>query len=149
MDINLEKADEYFSNRLYSESWFELTDEEKHSALCMAQDKIKGMPFIGTKDLETQEKPFPRCYKGRVFDMPENVAKAVFEEAFSLTLKNNADMLQNLPQGVQSLSLGSASITFNSNGNSVYSLSKTSMMYLEDWLKKGFDIEPEKFREVY
>ena len=54
----------------------------------------------------------------------------------------------DVPEGVQSLSLGSASVSFSDIKNTA-KLSKLSEEFLSGWLRRGFDIESEKFREVY
>ena len=150
MAINIENADTYFIQRLGSENWFKLEDAQKQAAITTAEENIKRLPFIGQKVSPTQVDIFPRSYKGQVIPLPEDVIKAIFEEAFFLANQNDLAGLTEIPDGVQSLSLGSASISFkDGNGSVTGSVSKNSMKFLDGWIQKGFDIEPEKFREVY
>ena len=149
MEITVNCADDYFSARLNSESWFELSETEKLSAIKTAEDKIYSLQFIGTQVTPQQESPFPRYYKYAVIDMPDDVVKAVFEEAYYEACDINGSQTQ-IPKGVSSLSLGSASISFKNSGNSfVDNLSTTAVNFLEKWLKKGFDSEEPEIREVY
>jgi hypothetical protein len=149
MAINIENADTYFIQRLGAENWFELEDEQKQAAINTACNIIKRLPFIGQKLTPTQVDIFPRSYRGQVIPLPVDVESAIYEEAFSLV--NSAELNSaEIPDGVQSLSLGGASISFkDGSGSLTDSVSKNSMKFLDGWIKKGFDIEPEKFREVY
>lgn len=147
MKIDINSADEYFSTRLNSEMWFELEDKQKLAAITTAYQTIKNLPFIGTKLRPEQDEIFPRYYKGYVIQLPDDVIKGVFEEAYSLLIKSQSGLC-NIPEGIQSVSLGSASMTLNGNINSK-EINQTSRKFLDNWLKKGFDIESGKFREVY
>ena len=149
MEITVNSADEYFSARLNSEAWFELSVDEKNSAISMAEDKINSLPFLGTQVTKNQTEPFPRFYKYEVLQMPDDVVKAIFEEAFYLACQSGISQTE-IPQGVSSLSLGSASISFKNTGSScLNNISSASLNYLEKWLKKGFDTEDPDIREVY
>ncbi len=147
MNIDTNSANEYFSARLSSDIWFEQDNTKKLAAITTAKNKISKLPFIGTKAADNQAEVFPRYYKGKLLELPDDVAKAVFEEALSL-LKQENNSFEDIPDGVQSLSLGGASISFN-NAKSAFALSEQSARYLDGWLRKGFDIEPEKFKEVF
>lgn len=147
MKIDISSANEYFSTRLDSELWFELEDKQKLAAIMTANENIKYLPFIGSKLSPEQEEIFPRYYKGQVIQLPDDVIKGIFEEAYSLLIKSQSG-LNNLPEGIQSVSLGSASISFGGSVN-LQAINPTSKKFLDNWIKKGFDIEAGKFREVY
>lgn len=147
MIIDVKSADEYFSTRLDSEMWFELEEQQKLAAITTAYENIKYLPFIGTKLNVTQSDIFPRYYKGQVIQLPDDVVKGIFEEAYYLLIKSQSG-LNNLPEGMQSVSLGSASMSFGGSLN-LKDISQNSRNFLDSWLRKGFDIEAGKFREVY
>ena len=148
MAINIENADTYFIQRLGAETWFELDNAQKQAAITTAYNNIKHLPFIGKKLTLSQSDIFPRSYKGQVISLPVDVESAIYEEAFSLV--NSADLNPTeIPDGVQSLSLGGASISFKDSSATLGCISKSAVKFLDGWLQKGFDIEPEKFREVY
>lgn len=147
MIIDIKSADEYFTTRLDSDMWFELEEQQKLAAITTAKESIKYLPFIGTKLSPFQNDIFPRYYKGQVVHMPDDVVKGVFEEAYSLLTKSQSG-LNNVPDGIQALSLGSASMSFGGSLNTK-ELSQTSRKFLDNWLQKGFDIESGQFREVY
>lgn len=147
MKIDIKTADEYFKTRLGSESWFELDEKQKQAAITTAYEKIKQLPFIGMKVVQSQEDIFPRYYKGYILDLPPDVVKAVFEETLHL-LTIDSQGFTNIPDGLQSVSLGSASMSFSGTLNS-NEISPKSEVYLSGWVKKGFDVENAKYREVY
>ena len=143
-DIN--DADEYYSSRLNSDIWFDADNNDKIAALTMAENIINRLPFIGSKLCCTQTEPFPRSYRGQVISIPDDIKKGIYEEALYLLI-NSQNLNMSIPEGVQSMSLGSASVSFKDYSG--IGISKNSSCYISGWLKQGFDIEPEKFREVY
>ena len=147
MNIDIQSADEYFSTRLDSDAWFELDENQKQAAITTAKENIQRLPFIGTKVNAAQTEIFPRYYKGTLVPLPDDVIKGIFEEAITLLVNANSGLM-NIPDEIQSLSLGSASMAFTS-GIKNKTISQNSIKFLKGWLKKGFDIEPGKFREVY
>ena len=148
MAINIENADTYFIQRLGAEAWFELDNAQKLAAITTAYNNIKKLPFIGQKLSPSQSDIFPRSYKGQVISLPVDVESAIYEEAFSLS-SQPVSGFSEIPDGVQSLSLGGASISFKDSSATLGCISKSAVKFLDGWLQKGFDIEPEKFREVY
>ncbi len=148
MEINLDNADVYFANHLYSSSWVCSSESDKLAALLMAKDAVFRLPYIGEKHSIAQAEPFPRLYCGSVITLPDDVVKAVFEEALELLKKVESESVSVIPEGVQSMSLGGASISFK-DASGVYKISKNALEYLEPWLKKGFDFNSAKFGEVY
>lgn len=146
MNIDVQTANDYFAVSLDADLWSELTGDEKQKAIFSAYNLVKSLPFIGKKVLPDQEDIFPRFYKGKIFQLPKDVMFGVFEEALSLAkkYKNNS---KEIPEEIISMSLGNSSVSFN--GSRDKNLSKTSRKFLDAWLKKGFDIESEKFSEVY
>ena len=146
MYSNINDADEYFSARLNSDVWFEADNDDKIAALTMSENIVNRLPFIGTKLCCSQPEPFPRSFNGKVINIPDDVKKGIYEEALYLLINSqNSDV--PIPEGVQSISLGSASISFKDISG--VGISKNSSRYISGWLKRGFDIDPEKFREVY
>lgn len=146
MDMNIKNADLYFNTKLYADSWFELDEKTKNAALTTAANEIFKLPFIGEKVYLTQETPFPRFVEGVRIDMPKDVTFAIFEQAYAL-LKAGEEQTQ-IPEGVQSMSLGGASISFKDT-NTPYTLAKETKKCLSGWIKQGFDINSYKFTEVY
>ena len=147
MNIDTNSANEYFSTRLSADIWFEQDNAKKQAAIATAKNKISKLPFIGTKAADNQQDIFPRLYRDKLIELPDDVVKAIFEEALYL-LKQEENSFAEIPGGVQSMSLGGASISFN-NSKSSFKLCEQSGLYLDGWLRKGFDIEPEKFKEVF
>ena len=148
MAINIENADTYFIQRLGAEAWFELDNAQKLAAITTAYNNIKKLPFIGQKLSPSQSDIFPRSYKGQVISLPVDVESAIYEEAFSLS-SQPVSGFSEIPDGVQYLSLGGASISFKDSSATLGCISTSAVKFLDGWLQKGFDIEPEKFREVY
>ncbi len=146
MYSDTDKADEYFSSRLNSDTWFEADNSDKIAALTMAENIINRLPFIGSKLCYSQTEPFPRSYKGQVINIPDDIKKGIYEEALYLLI-NSQNLDTTVPDGVQSMSLGSASVSFKDYSG--VGISKNSSNYISGWLKQGFDIEPEKYREGY
>ena len=146
MNIDVQTANDYFAVSFNSDFWSELTEDEKQKAVLSAYNFVKTLPFIGKKITPEQEDIFPRIYEGKIIQLPTDVMFGVFEEALTLAkkFKNN---LSEIPEGINSLSLGNSSVSFNASHEE--NLAKTSKKFLDAWLKKGFDIESEKFREVY
>ena len=148
MEISLECANDYFSNHLDFDFWNDISDNQKNAAINMAKDYIFRFPYIGQALSEGQENPFPRVYCARLITIPDDVVKAVFEEALNLIKLNTTENSVTIPEGIQSMSLGSASISFKDSFGK-YEISQKSRMYLEPWIKKGFDFKSSTFSEVY
>ena len=147
MNIDIETADIYFSTRTDGEIWEELTSDEKQKAITTAYNFVKTLPFIGQRWEEGQEDIFPRFFAGQKIALPKDVIFGVFEEALALIKKQKAE-IPDQPEGVKSLTLGNSSVTFE-GGRTGEFLSKNSLIFLNGWIKKGFDIEQKKFKEVY
>jgi hypothetical protein len=48
------------------------------------------------------------------------------------------------------MSLGSASVSFSGNKSGIFgNLTQSAKEFAEGWLKKGFNMEQEKFKETY
>lgn len=94
--IEVDDADDYFEERLYSDSWDAASDANKRKALLMAQKKIDRLPFKGRKYETTddgQEEEWPRVIDESIVDwdsdlsataIPQAVQDAVCEEALAL-----------------------------------------------------------------
>ena len=147
MNIDTETADIYFLTKTDAEFWEELTPEEKQKAIGTAYNLVKTLPFIGQKCDENQDDIFPRFFAGQKIALPKDVIFGIFEEALSL-IKKQKNEIPEQPEGVKSLSLGNSSISFEAMRAGEF-LSKNSLIFLNGWIKKGFDIEPKKFKEVY
>ena len=133
-------ADTYFKSRFNSDLWFELSDEDKQKALDTAQRRIYLLPFIGNAcDMSC---PFPRYIGGKVYEMPDCVEYAIYEEAYSI-VDNNIVVDKN----VRSISLGSASVTFSDNPD--FEISQKAKEYLSGWIRTGFEIPPDGYIEIY
>ena len=148
MTINIENADTYFIQRLGAETWFVLDNTQKQAAITTAYNNIKKLPFIGQKLTPSQSDIFPRSYRGQVIPLPVDVESAIYEEAFSLVGSSELSPVE-IPDDVQSLSLGGASISFKDSSATLGCISKSAVKFLDGWLQKGFDIESETYREVY
>lgn len=147
MNIDIETADIYFSTRTEGEIWDELTPDEKQKALTTAYNFVKTLPFIGQKYEEGQDDIFPRFFAGQKIELPKDVIFGIFEEALAL-IKKQKNEIPEPPEGIKSLTLGNSSVTFEGERTGEF-LSKNSQIFLNGWLKKGFDIEQKKFKEVY
>lgn len=79
LDIN--EAQDYFDERLNTESWDDATDIDKLKALKTATRLINNLWFLGTKALSTQSNEFPRA--GSV-DVPDSIKFATCELALQL-----------------------------------------------------------------
>jgi hypothetical protein len=148
VEISLECANAYFANHLDFDYWNSITDNKKIAAINMAKNYILRLPYIGQVLNAEQEMPFPRVYCARLITMPDDVIKAIFEEALILIKLKDWEQDVVLPDEIQSMSLGSASISFKDSSRK-YEISQKSQMFLEPWIKKGFDFSSSAFSEVY
>jgi len=74
-------ANDYFSSRVFGGTWFSYNDTIKNQALQTATDRINLLAFAGVKKDSDQPHEFPRSHHEEI---PENVKKAVCEEAFAI-----------------------------------------------------------------
>lgn len=152
--ISLADAETYFSERLNSDVWDAEDDEDKKKALIMATKRINKLPFIGEQEVETQPLAFPR-YVSRstnpqistyylIRDLkeittPDDVKEATCEEALALLTYSNSVHYANQQMGIQSMSMGNESVSYNGSGADNKLLSQDAQTLVEKWIKKGFD----------
>ena len=134
--ISKEDASLYFQERYDSQKWFELTDEEQEQLLITASKRINRFDFVGEKADESQPMEFPRDY-----DIPQDIKDAVCEEAISLAQNSENIHEENIKAGIQSISLGTGSVTYANSGvfEEDRQLSSKNALYLvKKWTKKGY-----------
>jgi len=105
----IEYADEYFNNRLHTESWFEADDNTKEKALKQATRAIDRQLLKGRKTNPEQELAFPRYPDTEV---PEVVKEACCEEALTMLERGNSQRRKLQQEGVQSFTLGNMSESY-------------------------------------
>lgn len=126
----IEYADEYFNNRLHTESWFEADDSTKAKALKQATRAIDRQLLKGRKTNPKQELAFPRYPDTEV---PEAVKEACCEEALTLLERGNSQRRKLQQEGVQSFTLGNMSETYIT-GAGRGMLSQEAKELLRPWL---------------
>jgi hypothetical protein len=107
--VDLEKANEYFSNRLHVDAWAEASDADKDKALTMATRAIDRQPLKGRKTNPSQLLAFPRYPDTEI---PKEVQEACCEEALAILESGNSQRRKLQQEGVQSFSLGNMSETY-------------------------------------
>ena len=133
MYVNLEDANEYFSNRLHADAWAEASDADKEKALAMAAKAIDRQPLKGRKTDLAQEMAFPRYPDTEV---PEAVKEACCEEALALLERGNSQRRRLQQEGVQSFALGNMSETYVAGAGRGL-LSQEAKELLQPWLLGG------------
>jgi len=127
----VEYANEYFKNRLHSESWSGADSETtKEKALKQATRAIDRQLLKGRKTNPEQELAFPRYPDTEV---PEAVKEACCEEALALLERGNNQRRKLQQEGVQSFTLGSMSETFTPGAGKGL-LSQEAKELLKPWL---------------
>jgi hypothetical protein len=93
------EGDEYFRNKLHSQTWFDATVDERTVALTEATMRIDRLRFSGAKVDDNQELEFPRYYDDPDGSetVPDEIDYATYELAFSLLDGIDPDMeVENL-----------------------------------------------------
>jgi hypothetical protein len=116
--IDVDEAQAYFDNRLYSDAWTNASQEDKSKALITASSRIDNVPVMGIKKIYSQPLEFPRYFET---DVSQNVKNAVCEEALAL-LKGVSKRIELQRQGVKSFS-------FNGGMSENYGNGKNSILY--------------------
>lgn len=136
--ITVDEADEILigcHNGSLLEQWLALSVADKETYLRSATYRIDCLPVCGYKHNANQALQFPR---GMFDDIPYKVKLATAEEAISAIDTQLLQRVSLQQQGVQSISLGSASESYsNSNVNFACSnplLSKTAYNYMRQFL---------------
>ena len=132
----IEYADEYFTNRLHAESWFEADDSTKEKALKQATKAIDRQPLRGRKTNPEQELAFPRHPDTEI---PAAVKEACCEEALALLERGNSQRRKLQQEGVQSFALGNMSETYAA-GTGKGLLSQEAKEILRPWLLGAVNI---------
>lgn len=134
--VTLDEAEQYFSERLYTDEWDNADAATKEKALLMACKRIERLQFRGMKaDPENQTLQFPRALPAtgtvlwnseRRFNdlqypfgynfgyivqekVPEEVKQAQCEEALALLKYGNSSRIKLQEQNVESVDIGSVS----------------------------------------
>ena len=142
--VTPEEAETYFATRLENSAWNAATDDIKERALITASRKLENLNFLGVKAVCSQPMAFPRLF-GSWEGIPEAVEQAVFEEAIALLEQGDSVHTKNRELGIQSVSLGSASVAYKDVKQEGL-LSPEAYILVSKWLRKGFDI---KNPEIY
>ena len=128
--VDLNEANEYFSNRLHAEAWANATESDKRKALVMATKAIDRQPLKGRKTDKEQPFAFPRFPDTEI---PTVVKEACCEEALSLLERGNSQRRKLQQEGVQSFSLGNMSETYAAGAGKGL-LSQEAKELLQPWL---------------
>ena len=111
--VSFADADDYFEDRLDSDTWSDATDLRKERALVTATMSLDRMSWAGVAVSETQNLAFPRT--GTYFntklgyetsfpdDVPDQIKTATYELAFHLL---NNEGLQDSTGDVKSIKVG-------------------------------------------
>jgi len=126
----VEEADDYFSTRLYSDSWTNAARTEKAAALTHATRTIDRLLLKGRKTDSTQSLAFPRYPDTEI---PAVVKHACCEEALALLEHGNSQRRKLQQQGIQSFSIGHLSETYVASAGKGL-LSQEAKEYLRPWL---------------
>ena len=136
MYINLNEANEYFSNRLHAEAWANATESDKRKALVMATKAIDRQPLKGRKTDKEQPFAFPRFPDTEI---PTVVKEACCEEALSLLERGNSQRRKLQQEGIQSFTLGNMSETYVAGAGRGL-LSQEARELLNPWLLGAVNI---------
>jgi hypothetical protein len=115
--IDIEKANDYFLGRLYSDLWINADDTKKEQALRTATARIDMEKFYGDKQTAEQSLKFPRVdfgyLDGILIDgiLPKTLLNATCELAIYL-LSNDMSKPSVDMSGVQKFKAGSLSVDF-------------------------------------
>ena len=131
MLVTVEDADNYFYSSLFNDTW--AACDNKQAALCTAEKLIRTLPFVA---------PVPS----------ELMIAAICEQALwiYIFIQNNGEeaFLRATDPTVQSLSLGDASLTYNTARTSPSAmLAPAAAQLLLGWIRVGFNISNPKFVE--
>ena len=130
MYVNLEDANEYFSNRLHADVWAEASDADKEKALAMATKAIDRQPLRGRKSDREQTLAFPRYPDTEI---PKEVQEACCEIALVLLERGNSQRRKLQQEGVQSFTLGNMSESYAAGAGKGL-LSQEAKELLKPWL---------------
>lgn len=134
--VSLEEAQGYFEERFDSDKWFTLEEADKEKLLITASKRVSMFEYVGEKADEAQVLAFPRDYA-----MPLEIKDAVCEEAIVLAQRAGTVHESNQKLGIQSISLGTGSISYEASpvGEEAKILVSEAARYLvKKWVKKGF-----------
>lgn len=128
--VDLNEANEYFSNRLHAEAWANATESDKRKALVMATKAIDRQPLKGRKTDDKQPLAFPRYPDTEI---PQAVKEACCEEALTILERGNNQRRKLQQEGVQSVTVGNVSETYKTGaGRGI--LSQEAKELLRPWL---------------
>ncbi len=128
--VDLEEANEYFSNRLHVDAWSSASDADKEKALAMATKAINRQPLKGRKTDTAQTLAFPRYPDTEI---PKEVQEACCEEALAILESGNSQRRKLQQEGVQSFSLGNMSESYAAGAGKGL-LSQEAKELLRPWL---------------
>ena len=128
--VDLEEANEYFSNRLHVDAWAEASDADKEKAFAMATKAIDRQRLNGRKTNPSQPLAFPRYPDTEI---PQHVKEACCEEALAILERGNSQRKKLQQEGVQSFTLGNMSETYVAGAGKGL-LSQEAKELLRPWL---------------
>lgn len=123
--VDIATANAYFSSILNTEIWEKAEDDLKAKALKTATNQIDSLNYIGYKFNPDQTLAFPRInkplsdierikYQSRQVAVPQDVLKAVLEQALWLVDKISSSEYENMQaNNISSYSIGDVSISFD------------------------------------
>ena len=116
-----------------AENWLTLSTEDKEAYIRSATYRIDCLPIGGFKHSAKQQLQFPR---GMSSDIPHIVKLATAEEALSATDEQLLKRIALQQQGVESVTLGSASESYNGNAiiKNTPLLSQTAYNYMQQYI---------------
>lgn len=144
--VTTDTADYYFDERLNSEIWEKTADKDKERALITASKKLDNLNYIGEKESQKQPMAFPRIFAS-FNGIPADIEEAVCEEAIALLEYGNTVHSKNRELGIQSVSLGTGSVSY-SEMKQAGLLSSDAYRLVSKWICKGFDIKNPEFTEA-
>ena len=144
--VTLETADYYFDERLDSDVWTATEEAQKECALICASRKLDNLNYLGDKKNAGQPMAFPRVF-GQNEGIPADIEQAVCEEALALLENGDSVHTKNRAMGIQSVTLGSASVSYSEMKQEGL-LSSEAYRLVSKWLRKGFDITNPTFAEA-
>ena len=130
----VEDADDYFVAK-YGSEWSTIPEEQKKQLLVSSTREIDSRDYLGSKVDENQPLKFPRNINGGVSD-DNLLLMACCEMAENIYSSGGASSSSD--ENIKRLSLGDATIEFNSSVDST--VSDAVDKYLSDYLIGGLEV---------
>lgn len=147
--LDIQSAVKYLSGHHDSTAWRAASDIDKAQALITATRRIDAQPLRGRRRSGSQLLAFPRAiyWQGRWHsepDPPRAVCEACCEEALALLSGDSSEHAARAGAGIQSISIGDASITYSPAAVAAASsgglMSPQAMALLRPWIESSVRI---------